>query len=416
MQDGKSRFCDGSCPTGSRRGGQFTRHILRVLSLAKSKLFVTFFALLVGGWLGAPGSVSAQDVAATGPDPSPPPAADYLPDVAPPGEALPAGDFDLPSFKVQNIFDPQSTPAEQIREVAWMALGICAVIFLGVGGAGVYAIWKFRVRPGDEGREPPQIYGSNQIEMAWTIVPVLIVFVMILVTARTILGIEDYVGPNRPEAAVKIRLVGHQWWWEVHYPDLGVITANEIHVPVSSDGQRAITEIILESADVIHSFWVPQLAGKTDLIPNHQNHTWIEPKRVGIYYGNCAEYCGTQHANMLLRVVVHEREDFDRWVANQQRPAVEDPAVAAGRADFMNTSCVNCHTIQGTIARGTFGPDLTHLASRQTIAAGAANMNHEDLDTWLKDPALIKTGARMPDMQLTPQQVDNITAYLMSLR
>ena len=349
-------------------------------------------------------------------EPTPAPASAYAPDVAPPGEAPPEGAFELPHFRVQNIFDPQSTPAEAISEVAWLAIIICAVIFVFVGGAGVYAIWKFRSRPEDSHREPPQIYGSNQVEMAWTVIPVLIVFVLILVTARTIWHVQGEVGPEHPKAALRVHIIGHQWWWEVRYPDLGIVTANEIHVPVSTDGSRAVTEITLESADVIHSFWVPQLAGKTDLIPNRRNLTWIEPRRVGTYYGNCAEYCGTQHANMLLRLMVREPEDFEAWAENQKRPAVEDPAVAAGRADFMNTSCVNCHTIQGTIARGTFGPDLTHIASRQTIGAGAARMVSEDLHTWLRDPALIKPGALMPDMQLTPQQVDNITDYLMSLR
>ncbi|MEO8207181.1 MAG: cytochrome c oxidase subunit II, partial [Chthoniobacterales bacterium] len=198
---------------------------------------------------------------------------------------------------IANIFDPLSTPAVQISHIAILVLAICAGIFLIVSGILVYTIIKFRIRPDDNGREPPQVYGGTQIELAWTVLPILITLVLIAVTARTIGDIQN---AKMPETAVKVRIVGHQWWWEIHYPDMGVVTANELHVPVSTKDQRLRTQITLQSADVAHSFWVPQLAGKTDLIPNHDNHTWIEPFKPGIYLGNCAEYCGTQHAHMLL--------------------------------------------------------------------------------------------------------------------
>jgi cytochrome c oxidase subunit 2 len=223
-----------------------------------------------------------------------------------------------------------------------------------------------------------------------------------------------------PEHALNVRLIGHQWWWEVVYPDLGIITANEIHVPVSTrdaKGRRP-TAIALESADVIHSFWVPQLAGKTDLVPNKMNRTWIEPFSKGTFFGSCAEYCGTQHANMLLRVIVEDPEDFEKWVQGMKRPVVApDSGLAAqGHKDFFANSCVNCHKVDGTVAAGVFGPDLTKLMTRQTIGAGVAPLTPKTLHDWVRDPQALKTGCLMPDMKLSDSQVDSITAYLLSLQ
>jgi cytochrome c oxidase subunit II len=167
---------------------------------------------------------------------------------------------------------------------------------------------------------------------------------------------------------------------------------------------------------VAHSFWVPQLAGKTDLIPNRVNRMWIEPTQVGTYLGNCAEYCGTQHARMLLRVIVHEPDDFARWVAAQQQPAVAEAQVHAGRDVFFATSCVNCHTISGTTAQGKFGPDLTHLMSRDTLAAGTAPNTPDTLRAWVRDPQTLKEGALMPNMQLSDTELDQIVAYLLTLK
>jgi cytochrome c oxidase subunit 2 len=160
---------------------------------------------------------------------------------------------------------------------------------------------------------------------------------------------------------------------------------------------------------VIHSFWVPQLAGKTDLIPNRTNYSWIDPREPGVYFGNCAEYCGTQHANMLLRVVAQAPEDFKRWAAEQQKPA-------AASAAFQSLSCVSCHTIKGTPAKGKFGPDLTHLMSRQTLAAGAIANTPENLREWVKDPQAAKPGSLMPSLQLTDQELGQVVNYLESLQ
>src|SRR5499427_5629360 len=315
--------------------------------------------------------------------------------------------------QVTNIFEPLSTPADSVYRAALLALAVCAAIFVTVIVLLIYAIVRFRRRPGGDASEPPQIYGSNQIELAWTVLPILIVVVLILVTARTVADVQNY--PQPPDA-LKVTAVGRQWWWEFHYPDLGIVTANELHVPVSKSDRRQITSLTLEAADVIHSFWVPQLAGKTDLIPNRVNRMWIEPKQAGTYLGNCAEYCGTQHAKMRLRVIAHPPEEFASWVESQRRPAAEDPQASAGRAIFFSTSCVNCHAIEGTSAKGTFGPDLTHLMSRETLGSGAAPNTPEKLRAWVRDPQTIKEGCLMPDMQLSDQELDQIVAYLLTLK
>lgn len=319
---------------------------------------------------------------------------------------------------VADMFQPLSRPAEMIHGSAVLVLMITGGIFLVVTAMLIFVVWKFRRKGAeDDLKEPPQIYGSTHIELAWTVIPILITFVLILVTSRTIGEIQD---AKMPANAVTVRLIGHQWWWEVQYPDLGIVTANEIHVPVSRrDGAgRRPTGIRLESADVIHSFWVPQLAGKTDVIPNKANQTWIEPFVTGTFFGNCAEYCGTQHANMLLRVIVQEPADFDKWVQKMKRAEAvsESPLVAQGRQAFFANSCVNCHKIDGTVAKGLFGPDLTKLMSRQTIGAGVAPLNPETLRAWVRNPQTLKAGCLMPDMQLRESEVDSITAYLLTLQ
>jgi cytochrome c oxidase subunit II len=314
---------------------------------------------------------------------------------------------------VTSIFRPLSQPAQEIKETSLLVLAICGSIFAVVAGLLVYAIVRFRHRAGDELSEPPQVYGSNQIELAWTILPLLIVFVLILVTSRTIADIQNR---KPPPTAVQATVIGHQWWWEIRYPELGIVTANELHVPASDGRGSRPTFLKLQSADVAHSFWVPLLAGKTDLIPNRENLMWIEPTQPGTYPGNCAEYCGTQHARMLIRVVVDPPDEFERWTKEQQQPASTDTNAAKGRTVFFANSCVNCHTIGGTSAQGKFGPDLTHLMSRQTLAAGAATNTTDNLRLWVRDPQKIKVGCLMPNMQLTDEEVDQVVAYLQTLK
>ena len=320
---------------------------------------------------------------------------------------LPTGATAAPG-PVPSIFDPLSPPAESIHVLALLLLGICAAIFVVVAGLMAYSVVRFRARPGDADREPPQVYGSNQIELAWTVIPLLIVFVLFLVTTRTLIAIEN---AQPPDDALHIRVIGHQWWWEFRYPDQQVVTANELHVPLGRP-----TFLTLESADVVHSFWVPQLNGKTDVIPNRVNRMWFEPRVAGLYLGQCAEYCGTQHARMMLRVVAHEPADFDAWVAQQRQPAADVAAAAAGRDLFQSVACINCHRVGGTVADGVFGPDLTHLMSRDTIAAGAALNTPEMLHAWITDPDAIKPGALMPAMKLEDEQIEQLVAYLTTLK
>jgi cytochrome c oxidase subunit II len=312
-----------------------------------------------------------------------------------------------------NIFIPESSPTHAIIDLSMFVLGITGLIFVVVAGLLVYAVVKFRATPADADREPAQVYGSTQIELAWTIIPILIVLVLFAATARVIHAIQD---APQPPAAVEVTVIGHQFWWEYRYPGLGVVTANELHVPVSDPSRPRPTFLQLLSADTDHSFWVPQLAGKMDLIPNRVNRLWMDPLRTGIFLGQCAQYCGTQHAKMLQRVSVDTPEEFDAWIDAQRGPAVEDESAIAGRRIFETTACINCHTVRGTAANGRFGPDLTHLMSRATLASGAALNTPANLRVWLTDPDAIKPGSLMPAMRMSEAELDALVGYMVSLR
>jgi cytochrome c oxidase subunit 2 len=318
-----------------------------------------------------------------------------------------------PHFSPTSIFAPASTPAKSIFGLSLFVLAVTTGIFVVVFSLLAYSVMKFRKRNNDDGREPPQVYGSNQVELAWTIIPILIVIALFMATARVIANVQRHA---RLDNAIEVTAVGHQFWWEYRYPELGVVTANELHVPVSDANHPTPTYINLLSADTDHSFWVPRLAGKTDLIPNHPNSMWIDPHETGLYLGQCAQYCGTQHAKMLLRVYVQSRDEFDRWVKQQRQPASVSDAASQGRRVFETTACINCHTVAGTVANGHFGPDLTHLMSRDTIAAGAATNTPENLKQWIQNPDSIKPGSLMPAMQLNDQDIGALTAYLETLR
>jgi cytochrome c oxidase subunit 2 len=308
---------------------------------------------------------------------------------------------------------PASTPAHQIFDLSVFVVAITGGIFLVVGGLLTVALYRFRARKNDPLGEPAQIYGSTQIELAWTVIPVLIVVVLFLSTARIIFAIQD---APKPKTALDVTVIGHQFWWEFRYPKYGIVTANELHIPVSSEAAPAATFLKLTSADVNHSFWIPELAGKTDLIANHVNTMWMDPRKTGLYLGQCAQFCGSQHAMMLLRVYVDTPEQFGIWIKNQQLPAPQDSAVEAGRTVFEKQACMNCHTVSGTAATGRFGPDLTHLMSRATLASGAMDNTPANLRQWIKSPDSFKRGALMPAMQLTDEQLDQVTAYLETLK
>src|SRR6202521_2460555 len=231
------------------------------------------------------------------------------------------------SNPIPSIFKPHSTPAESIYHLSLFVLGITSLIFLVVFSLLLYVVVKFRERAADGGREPAQVYGSTQIELAWTVIPILIVVVLFLATARVIHAIQD---APKPSTAVEVTVIGHQFWWEFRYPALGIVTANELHVPLSDLAHPTPTFLKLLSADTDRSFWVPRLAGKTDLIPNRVNKMWIDPHEVGVYVGQCAQYCGMQHAKMLLRVYVDSQEQFARWIREEKKPAVANGVADEG--------------------------------------------------------------------------------------
>jgi cytochrome c oxidase subunit 2 len=322
----------------------------------------------------------------------------------------------VPAFSQStNIFAPASTPAQSIFDLSMFVLTVSAAIFLVVFGLLAYAVVKFRKKKTSPGPEPAQVYGSTQLELAWTVIPILIVVVLFLATARVIASIQN---AARPSNALEVTVIGHQFWWEYRYPSLKVVTANELHIPVSDQAHPALTFLTLLSADTDHSFWVPRLGGKTDLIPNHPNSMWMDPREPGLYLGQCAQYCGTQHAKMLLRVYVQSREEFDRWIQEQSQPArgIVSGGDTEGQRIFERTACVNCHTVAGTPAKGRFGPDLTHLMSRDTIAAGVAPNTPENLRQWIRDPSIFKPGSKMPAMGLSDHELTAVTAYMETLR
>jgi cytochrome c oxidase subunit II len=329
-----------------------------------------------------------------------------------------------PSTSSTSIFSTLSTPASLQNEIAFFVLGICAAIFLAVCTLLIYALVKFRARRTDT-FEPPQIYGSTQIELSWTIIPILIVTVLFLGTARVLFSIQD---APKPANALDVTAVGHQFWWEYRYPQYNVTAANELHIPLGQGTSSRATFFKLTSADVIHSFWIPQLGGKTDMFPNRVNQMWLDPVQTGLFVGQCAQFCGVEHAKMLLRVSVDTPEEFQAWIANQQRtqPTLEarkaaattseEIAAATGQRVFEQQACINCHTVAGTVATGRFGPDLTHLMSRSTLAAGIMANTPENLKAWITNPDQFKPGCPMPAMHLTDEQYAQITAYLLTLK
>ncbi len=250
----------------------------------------------------------------------------------------------------------------------------------------------------------------------------LIVFLLALILTRA--EFEVRVDPSTPPTGSKplyITVIGHQWWWEYVYDEydgqkLGFIAANELHVPASEppDAPRPVY-LTLKSADVCHSFWVPRLAGKTDLIPGRTNQMWFQANERGLFLGQCAEYCGTQHANMLLRVIVESPAEFARWLENQKSPAV-DVVEAPRRPQRLSFGELReLSPRAGNSARGTYAPDLTHLMSRQTLASGMVPNTREQLRRWLLDPLETKPGCLMPAFGLREPQVDLIVSYLMTL-
>ena len=289
-------------------------------------------------------------------------------------------------------------------QIFWWAVGV----FVVVEGILVYTLVRFRQRPG--GPRPKEIHGNVLLEVAWTLAPALILVAIAIPTIRTIFLVDR---PTTDPDALVVEAIGRQWWWEFRYPELGIVTANEAHVPAG----RTV-DLRLRTADVMHSFWVPRLAGKRDLMPGRENQLWFRPDSVGVFHGQCAEFCGTAHALMGMRVVVDAPEDFERWARANAADAVTpaDAQARAGQSVFMSHACVGCHTVRGTPAMAPFGPDLTHFGSRLTIGSGVLDNTPANLARWLDSTQHVKPGNLMPEVVLSPAQIRQLVAYLGALR
>ena len=306
-------------------------------------------------------------------------------------------------------FQPDSPQAAAISNLFIVTLIIAGIVFAIVLVFTIVAIVRFRSRPDME--EPRQIFGNKKLEIGWTVAPALLLLGLFIYTAKT-MQVSDQPVPSDQQGKDLV-VVGHQWWWEVRYPQYGVVTANEVHMPV---GQKLSG--LFESADVIHDFWVPQLGRKIDLVPGHPNNLYLQLDTPGTYLGTCAEFCGAQHAWMRIRVIAQTQEDFAAWIKSQQQiPQTPTSGPAAEGAQlFQQIACQSCHTIAGTDAKGTVGPDLTHLASRETLGAGVLDNNPGNLTAWVNNPQNIKPGVNMPSLGLTNQQLQAIVAYLETLK
>lgn len=303
---------------------------------------------------------------------------------------------------IQSALDPAGPAAAEIAWLWWLMLGLASAVLLAVVVLLGVAVLKRRQ---DDDEAGPPLGDWWFVVLSGLVVPSIILVALLFFTLRTTVSLRV------PDAPLTIQVVGHKWWWEIHYPEGGVTTANEIHIPA---GQPVRLE--LSSADVIHSFWVPRLHGKMDLMPEHVNTFWIMADEPGVFRGQCAEFCGTQHALMALMVVAHAPGDFEAWLAEAARPvpAPQDSIQQRGFAVFMD-ACAHCHAIAGTPADGRIGPDLTHMSSRLTIGAGTVPNTRGNLSGWIADPQPLKPGNLMPPSFLPPEDLHALVDYLQSL-
>ena len=311
----------------------------------------------------------------------------------------------------QDALHPQGPYSKELDRLWRIVLVPAAAIFFLVMGLVIYVVIRFRARSDDDA--PVQTHGNIKLELTWTVIPFVLLIVIGVLTVKTVFDISKI--PSGPDV-LTVKVIGHQWWWEYQYPDLGITTANELHIPVGTKVAVTIT-----SNDVIHSFWPPALAGKLDAIPGRLNRLALEAKKPGTYFGQCAEYCGLSHANMRLRIVAHPVAEFDAWAKNQERPAVIPTTgdAATGAALFRAHGCSGCHTVNGYSA-GQVGPNLTHLFSRQVFAGAIFPLDNEHLVRWLRNPPAEKpmmpqNGIGMPNLKLADQDISSLIAFLDTL-
>jgi len=309
----------------------------------------------------------------------------------------------------QSVLNPQGPEAAKVNRLFTYVWPIAILVLIVVEGLIIIAIVRFRNRPGQG--EPSQIHGNTVLEIGWTALPAVVLAVLLVPTIGTLFSLS-----REPKGALPVRVVGHQWWWEYQYPTLNIVTANELHIPTKQP-----IRLTLDSEEpikgngakgVIHSFWIPALAGKEDVVPGRNNKMTVIADHPGTYLGQCAEFCGLSHANMRLRAVAQSPAAFAAWVRAQQQPA-------AAPIDLFNTKgCVGCHTInsgQGNTG-ARVGPNLTHLQSRTTFAGSIFEMNDENLRKWLANPPGRKPGSIMPNLHLTPDEINRLVTYLETLK
>jgi cytochrome c oxidase subunit II len=312
-----------------------------------------------------------------------------------------------------SVFLPASSSARQIYNLILLVFGIIAVAFVVVEGLLIYASVHFRGKTGEP--PPPQSEGNRRFEMIWTSLIALVLLAIFIVSLTVLFNVSSQpvsAGESTANQTIHVQVIGHQWWWEFVYPDYQFTTANELHAPVNTN-----IYLDIESIDVIHSYWVPQLGGKMDAIPGKTNHTWFLADAIATYQGECSEYCGAEHAYMRFDVVVESAEDFKSWVQNQQ--AIAQPAIGPavpGETAFFSSGCPACHAINGSKAQGKIGPNLTHIASRKIIAGGVLPFTPQDLAHWLANPQDVKPGSKMPNMNLTQQKINDLVIFLSTLK
>jgi cytochrome c oxidase subunit II len=307
--------------------------------------------------------------------------------------------------------DPISPLAQASVDLFNLSLAISTVIVLFVAGLVLYMIPRFRSRGSGE---PRQDFGNRKLEIAWTIVP-FVLLAIVLGFALPTMGQQEVETSKAggPSLQPDVVVTGRQWWWEVRYPASGVAAANEIHLPV---GKRILVELV--GGDVIHDLWIPQLGPKMDAVPGQPNWLWLQAQQPGTYQGVCAEYCGTEHAWMLVRAIAMAPADYTAWLTANTQPATAPTGgnAARGAQLFTQRTCISCHAIAGTAAQALAGPNLTHVASRQILAAGVLENNPENMARWLRNPQEVKPGNHMPNVRLSEDEVRDLTAYMETLR
>ena len=319
-----------------------------------------------------------------------------------------------------STFDVKGEIAQKQLDLFMLTLWLGTVVFIIVAAVMAYIIWRFRTKSDDEAKEiPAQVHGNTLAELIWWLIPVALLAIIAFPTV-TLTYYQEAAEKRTAEGELVIDVTGYQWWWKFEYPEYDVLTSNELHVP---QGRRVTLR--LHSGDVLHSFWVPKLAGKKDIIPNQENTLWFIADEPGIYYGQCAELCLGSHAYMRFRVVVDTQEEFDAWVEKFQsakdNPISTDPTVARGQQAFLQKGCAACHSIyNGDFAIGAdTRPDLTNFGLRHTVGAGVKENSLENLKTWIRDPQEFKPANYMPTLWVgeegEEEQIEDIAKFLLSL-